>query len=165
MTDFIQSARIAQSTHCPRRLRAAGQRRGTAREGDCLGKELKPRAPVSDLSGCLAAPPDSTAAVKCLHSQRSSYKVIFFKSGLDWHFHNKKSSFLILLYVASKILSQPRSLSRWFHWYSVRRISLNSSNRLLEDSLLFTYLAHTYSQLGALITTKYQHQIPCRDYL
>lgn len=106
----------------PQTARAVGQPRDTAGEGHPLGKKLKPQAPIGDPSGCLAAPRHSTAAVEHLRSHRASCKVIFFKSGWDWHSHSSESSFLILLYMASKILSKPHPSSHWFHWYSLNWI-------------------------------------------
>lgn len=106
VTDFVHLAHVPHSNHCSRHPH---QRWGTGREG--IGTMSSCQWPAF---GCLAATSDSTAAVKCLHSQRSSREIIFLKSGLDTHFHNKKSSFLILLHVASKILSQPHPLTWWF---------------------------------------------------
>lgn len=112
VTDFVHSAHIPHNTHCSRHPPSAmGHEEGRGLPGEGIRTTSSCQWPVF---GCLAATSDSIAAVKCLHSQSSSYEIIFLKSRLDTHFHNKKSSFLSLLYVASKILSQSHPLSWWF---------------------------------------------------
>lgn len=87
--DFVHSAHVPHSTHSSRHPISDGAQGGKGIPGEWIRTVSSRQWPVF---GCLAATSDSTAAVKCLHSQRSSYEIVFLKSGLDTHFHNKKSS-------------------------------------------------------------------------